>query len=412
MNRFSLGHLLVLVTMCVLLFNAAYPALDVGRYQCYATAFWHGTNVLQTSEYKHCGFLLENQKPVGPYRILPLEYPPLSLIPFSLGLSFDSLGYATSFKIWMLLTAVSLYLLLLRYGTQASAIVFALYLVAGSWALTSARFDIFPALLTFGALLLAEKKKWNWAYIVLGAAVLVKLYPIVLLPFFFVAQQKTIKGKLLSLKRIEPLMLFSILCIVVFGLSYMLNPAGTLEPLTYFQHRPIQIESLWSSILWIIQPLSSPLHYIFSFGSINILSPLSEAIIRLSSILSSAGFLVIIWLQIRGKITLAYACMLMLLLTILLGKVFSIQYLMWIVPFIAYVGKNNPWHFIPWYTICALSTWIYPYIYPSLFSTNEDSLFFNVLSFRNGLMVLFFLFLLTFAIFKKTPHPIHRQLTK
>jgi len=45
------------------------------------------------------------------------------------------------------------------------------------------------------------------------------------------------------------------------------------------------------------------------------------------------------------------------------GKIFSPQYLMWVAPFIAYVGKSNWRWLVSWGIVCALTTGIYPFIY-------------------------------------------------
>jgi hypothetical protein len=408
-RRINIIDLFVIIVMAALLFKTAVTGMDVFRYECYGSAFWYGSKAFDSPNHEHCSFILESQKPLqGSLYYLPQEYPILSLLPFSLGLTYAFMGYEESFKAWMVIAAMYTYLLLLFYKSRASAVVFALYLVAGNWATAAGRFDIIPALLTVTALICADKKHWRWAYTVLAIAVLVKLYPLVLFPLFFIAQQRQSTSPRFSWARFAAPSIFVGICAFTILVSFVLNREGTLEPLMYFQDRPFQIETIWASLLWLLQPLSNPLSINFQYGSINIISPLTTHLGMVSTSLSVIGVLSICWLLFRTKITLAIACTFMLMLLLVSGKVFSAQYLIWVTPFIAYVGGKNPRWFVPWMSICLLSTWIYPFMYPSISSVARDSLFFIVLTIRNSILTFFFVTLLSYYFF----YPTHRQLTK
>ena len=57
------------------------------------------------------------------------------------------------------------------------------------------------------------------------------------------------------------------------------------------------------------------------------------------------------------------ACLLTLLIVIIMGKVFSPQYLIWVAPFIAYVGQARWKWLITWSSISILTLIIYPFMY-------------------------------------------------
>src|SRR5205085_3538032 len=52
------------------------------------------------------------------------------------------------------------------------------------------RFDLIPAALTLLCLLAAERKHWTSAYVALAFAVLLKIYPLLLFPALFIAEQR------------------------------------------------------------------------------------------------------------------------------------------------------------------------------------------------------------------------------
>jgi len=383
---------LIILAMGILLYFGSrmrtLPDPEPTRYRCYAKIFWKGVASLGPQRYTDCwfivtspptsliqhmrawgfpGFLInfvEQQSPLQPFHALPHEYPLLSLIPFTLTLLAPYRWFLIEFAIWMTLVAGLIYLVLKQCRSTGAAIAFAFYLVLGSWATALARFDLIPVGLTLGAVILAERSRWRWAFTLLALAILLKFYALVLIPPLFIAQQLRFRqSKWYSIHRWDGMIAFVAVCAIVTTISLLLSVNGTLGPLAYFQSRPVQVESLGAVALWLGSFLGYPVHYAYTYGSLNAFSALSSKVSLSGSFFFVLGLLYTYWLQWRGKLDIFTASLLALLISMIAGKIFSPQYLMWVAPFIAYVGKSNWRWLVSWGIVCALTTGIYPFIY-------------------------------------------------
>ncbi len=438
---------LIVLAMIVLLYCGASWQLfhlrtDAARYQCYAVAFWEGTPALKNYPAEQCEFithpstslvtsativqrmqayhfpafliqLVQSQSPTQPLRALPHEYPLLTVIPFSLGLLTPSMWYQVAFAIWMGLFAGLIYFILKRFRSTGAAIAFAFYLVVGSWATAEGRFDLIPAGITLVALICAERSRWKWAFALLAVATLFKFYPLYLVLPFLIAQQKQSGEKWFARRRWSALGVFVGVCALVEVVSLLLSVEGTIGPFSYFSSRPIQVESASASLMWLGHFLGYPLNYEFTFGSLNVLGPLASKIGKLGTVALVVGLLYLFWLQWRGKMNLPTATLLTLLIVMITGKVFSPQYLIWVAPLVAYVGKNNWKWLLSWCTICLLTTLIYPYIYdytPRLLDVPYVGVFYPVAFVRNVLLFGIVVAVLYWATRtpRTTPRPAHR----
>jgi len=363
---------------------------DATRYQCYAVAFWQGTPGLATLPPNQCAFLsastsstlaqkiqqrgfpgilvnlVASQSTARPFHLLPPEYPLLTLVPFSLALVAPQQWYEVAFAVWMAVVAAIIYFMLKRYRSASAAIAFAVYLVLGSWATAEGRFDLVTAALTLGAVILAAKAYWKWAFALLALATLLKFYPVLLVPPLLIAQHMQGDSKWNSWRRWQGLAVFLAICVGVTAFSLLLNVVDTLNPFRYFFNRPIQVESFPATLVWLGSFFGHPLQYVFTFQSLNVVSSLSSKIILLSTVLLVAGILYTFWLQWRGKIDIFMSSLLTLLIVMIAGKVLSPQYLMWVAPFIAYVGKSNWKWLLSWGVVAALTTIIFPFVYIDL----------------------------------------------
>jgi hypothetical protein len=390
-NVLNLG---IVLLMCGLLFYAVSyqlfkPRTDVGKYQCYALVFWQGAHAVNVLPPEQCMFLknyspasivagmksrgvpasiihlAESQNTSGPFRNLPYEYPLLSIIPFSLGLIAPTAWYQVAFAIWMLLLAAIIYFILNKTRSTGAAIAFAFYLVIGNWGTAAARFDLVPAALILGSVILAARTKWKWAFALLALATMFKFFPVVLLIPFLIAQQKQYNEKWYSWHRWSALGLYCGICVLATLPSLSLNIADTINPFLYFFNRPIQVESAPATLLWLGKFLGYPISIIQTYGSVNIVSALTRKVSLLSSLCLVAGLLYTFWLQWRGKLDIYTTSLLTVLIIIITGKVFSPQYLIWLAPLIAFVGQANWKWLMTWGVIGLLTTWVYPNMYNS-----------------------------------------------
>jgi hypothetical protein len=382
----------IVLLMCGLLFYAVSsqlfkPRTDAGKYQCYALVFWQGRNAVNVLPQEQCVFLTyyspnsiiegmkssmvpnriirlaESQNTTEAFRNLPFEYPLLSIVPFSLGLIAPTAWYQVAFALWMLLVAAIIYFILYKTRSTGAAIAFAFYLVIGNWGSAAARFDVVPAALILGSVLLAARRKWSWAFTLLALATMFKFFPVLLVFPFLIAQQKQHSEKWYSWRRWRALVLYCGICLMATLLSFSLNIANTINPFLYFFNRPIQVESTAATALWIGNVFGYPFKIVQSYGSVNILSALNGNISLSSSVCLAAGLLYTFWLQWRGKLDIYTASMLTILIIIVTGKVFSPQYLIWIAPLVAFVGQANWKWLLAWGSVGLLTTWIYPNMY-------------------------------------------------
>lgn len=387
-RRGFVAYLPIALALLLLFCGVSEMNTDALHYQCYSMAFWRGTQSLWTLPPWQCAYLSQlgiHHNSAGPFHILPLEYPPLTLSLFSVAYLVPPLYYQPAFALMMAAVAFAIYWLLLRYGPRGAGMACAFYLVIGAWATAEGRFDLVPAGLTLLCLIAAERKRWTLAYVALAFGFLFKIYPILLLPALFIAEQiahglffqpseplklQTLPGALwrtlsgMGRWRWKNTLLFLALIAGVTALFALINfQAAVLSQLSYFTDRPVQIEATGSTILWLATLIGHPAVIVHSFGSFNIVSNLGHRVALLSEAFFVLGYALALLWQWRGKLDLVQAFIALILVFIVTGKVFSPQYLIWLIPLLAYNGSFNKRWLVLWGGVSLVTTIIYPYLY-------------------------------------------------
>jgi hypothetical protein len=382
----------------IMVATARLPNGDVAEYYTYALNFWTGHPI---------------------FTALPTEYPPLAILPFSFTLLPPLPDYQSVFSWWAAAAVIAGYLGFLRFADRRRAIAYFVYLVIGSAGTLVARFDIFPALVTLAAFWALERRHYAGAYLLLALGVLLKLYPIFLLPLPLIAQwqalhataraagrlgatEATRRGPVRRLKGwlratwrspatwrvVEGAAIFVGAVGLGFALAFILNPAGALTEFTYAGARPLQVESTPATFLWLGTLFGLPAHPDFSFVSLNYVGPLDVALKPLSTLALAAGCVWVYWRFARGRLTLAQAFLATLSVVVVANKIFSPQYLIWITPFVAEVFGFDAL----WLLICGLTTLIFPYLYGirnPIQTVTYDWAFMPVVAIRNLLLLSF-----------------------
>ncbi|HKV85383.1 MAG TPA: glycosyltransferase 87 family protein [Ktedonobacterales bacterium] len=371
------------------------PDGDVKEYRDYALSFW------TSAPYFHQ---------------LPVEYPPLAIIPFTFAVLPGWWDYHVVFAVWMGLLVLLGYLGFLVYANRRRAIIYLVYLAVGSAAVVLSRFDIVPALITLVALWLAERRRFGYAYVLIAAGILTKLYPGFLLPVVAIEHWRvataraiaegrdTLKGATTwwrgsprqiarqflarpATKRVaQGVALCLGLTVLGFACAMALSPAGALSGFGYASKRPLQVESTPASILWIGSLFGIPAAPNYSFVSLNYVGALDGVLKPLSAVALVGGCLWVYWRQTRGRLTVGQAFLACLCAVLVTNKIFSPQYLIWVLPVVAYIEGFDTL----WLVICVLTTLDYPIIYQMrhpIWTVTFSWQFMPVLALRNVLLL-------------------------
>jgi uncharacterized membrane protein len=325
----------IAVALAAVVFVGCWGLLHVG--------FWRHAQVVDTPVYAKYGEAITHGQ--VPYRDFTPEYPPLALpvfvVPALVTSNNDS--YRNAFEVLMaacgvvLLGFVALSARALRIDSRPPLAFVALHpLVLGTVVLT--RFDLWPAMLTAGALAALLSGRDRLGAGVLGAATAAKLYPAVLLPLAvaWVWRRRGRRDGLIALA------IFAAVVAAAYLPFFVLSPHGVATSLGRQLSRPLQIETFGAGILLAAhQAFDLGLAWKSSAGSQNLVGTLPDALAIAQSVLQVAALLAVWICFARGPAEpqrLARHAAAAVVAFVALGKVLSPQFLIWLVPLVALVG--------------------------------------------------------------------------
>ncbi|HVM57275.1 MAG TPA: glycosyltransferase 87 family protein [Gaiellaceae bacterium] len=280
-----------------------------------------------------------------PYRDFTVEYPPAALPAFVLP-TYLPWSYTTSFAVLMFvcgagcLAAAAVLLHSLHAGAARALLALGLVAVAplALGMLFDTRFDLWPAMLTLAALAALLRERAGLAGLLLGFAAAAKLWPLVLAPIglAFLWRRLGRRGAVVGVLSFAAGAAF---CVVPFAL---LAPGGVWHSLTEQLRRPLQVESLGASLLMAAHHVGGlSLTTITSHGSQNLSGSLAAAAGAATTTLQIAVLLGI-WIAYAlqpepSRETTLVACAAAVAAFVAFGKVFSPQFLIWLVPLVPLV---------------------------------------------------------------------------
>jgi hypothetical protein len=202
----------------------------------------------------------------------------------------------------------------------------------------------------------------------IGVATALKLYPAVLLPLVLavrVTEHKALGRAGGSGQRWRDLVVIGAVFATVVGIGLILPSVVASQVnhqpsfLTAGTVRPVEIESIPGTILWLSHIAGIPLAIVDSYGARNYDSPLEPPLRILSGILTVCGLLFTYWGLWRGKFNGRQAFLLAISIVVITSKVLSPQYLIWLVPLVAIAARLS----IDWILVAALTLLEYPLLF-------------------------------------------------
>jgi hypothetical protein len=294
--------------------------------------------------------------------VLPQEYPPLSVIPFALTLIGPPAVGQDSFALGMAALVVLGFVAVRRWKGSSRAWTYGAYTLAAGPATLLFRYDIVPALLVLGCLWLLERRRFGAVYPLIGVGTLVKLFPIVLLPVTAIAHARaTRQSDPPSVAR--RLAVGAITCLGIaaagFALGVVADPAHGLGAITYDLRRPIEVEAVPATLMWLGSLLGVPIHATYAYGSYCLTGPLSATAGALGDAGLLAGMLWVWWRQLSGRMDASHAVAASLLVLLCTSGVLSTQYLLWVAPVLAVVDGFR----FRWLAVFLLTALIFPVLF-------------------------------------------------
>lgn len=346
-----------------------------------------------------------------PYRDFAFEYPPLALLAMAApyfawpwpGLDLGT--YRWLFTGWQSLLLVALVVVAARIADRlardlpvadraaAVRVVAVRLLVLAIVAAPSLawRYDLLPALLAAIAILLALEGRASLAGVLLGLGILAKVYPVVLVPALGAIWLAPVDRRRLA----------------GFGAGMVATVAVGMLPVillvgdrawgfvTYQADRGLELETVPAGLILLQGAWSGArVPLTFDFGAVHVTGGAAGTYLAIQPWLSLISFAALAALGValsrrelrvagavhaRTIVALAAAFILLLLVT---NKVFSVQYIVWLLPLAALLSRGQFWLAA---LIGALSVGIHPLFYKQLIA--QDGAIVWLLNVRNGLVV-------------------------
>jgi hypothetical protein len=283
-----------------------------------------------------------------PYRDFKLEYPPGAVPVFvlpSLGHEGDRAAYDRWFDRLMALcgclAVLGAGIVLRALGASTARTAAALGLIAVSPVLTGpvvlSRFDFWPASLAVLALAALLYERLTLCALALGAAIGAKLWPVVLAPLVFAHVWRTRGPRAAAAWAVELVVIDA----AIFVPFAVISPGGLRASFHAQIARPLQLESLGGSVLVALHHLfGTKLHVVTTFGSQNLTGTGAHAA-EIVTTVAGALVLAAVWiLYVRqpadGERLVAHAAA-AVAAVLAFGKVFSPQFVIWLVPLVPLV---------------------------------------------------------------------------
>jgi hypothetical protein len=344
-----------------------------------------------------------------PWRDFPFEYPPISLPPVLLpyflpgGTSWEGYtrGLFSENVLLLLAIGAGVAWLASRGWTHVSLPRATLMYTALAISLAPVvvwRYDAVPTLLTVLAVVAITYNRAALAGIGMGAAIVGKLYPIVMLPAMFIGLIRN--GRLRpSFALIGTTIATSLLILLPF---VAIAGVGAFSWLEYAVARSVQIESVPGGIALLANVLGGPESRIYhGFGTWQVDSPL---IPMLGTMWTAFTVVMVLALAVaifhRYRIerasgglvptTMVTQLLAALMVVLVSARVLSPQYLFWAVPFVALVSRPKTLFF--WAT-CLVTTFVYPNNYQELL--NQEAYTIWAVNLRNLMLVVFTVWVIT-----------------
>jgi uncharacterized membrane protein len=316
------------VALCFLLVAGVWGLLHVGWYD--------RGQITDYAVYETYGNAIVHDHSV-PYRDFAVEYPPAALPMFVVPTLLARFDSRRVFQALMALCALALALGVGAIAGRRAAVFAALApLALGSVVLS--RFDLWPAALAVLAIAALVRERLLVSALLMGTAFAAKLWPIVLVPVVLIWLVRT-RGPRVALGWVAGMAAAAAAWFLPF---VILSPGGVAHSFRVQLARPLQLESLGGAILLAVHHAAgTTLHLTSSYGSQNLTGAGAHGLAIATSIVEVLA-LVSVWVFFaRGPATnerlLQYSAAAVVAL-VAFGKVFSPQYMIWLIPFVLLVG--------------------------------------------------------------------------
>lgn len=308
-----------------------------------------------------------------PYRDFDSEYPPLANGLFWLVGRIPGEHYALAFSLTMAVclvaTALAALSLARRLGlgrirtVVAVGVIACVPLVLGT--VVQTRYDLAVSATVGWMLVAALHERFRWAWLLLAAAIALKLVPVLLVPTLLLWHLHR-RGRTPALRGLATCAAPSVATFVPF---IAIAPRHVWRLFSYHLDRPAEVESLGASITHVT---GGDFIRVLSYGSENVTGTVSRGLALASTLLLICVIAAIAGWTWRGlrrspndpTPVVVAAVAASLAAAVVLGKVVSAQYLVWLVPSVVLIpGLAGTIAVAVTFAAMGLTQYLYPYLF-------------------------------------------------